>query len=91
MQIIINISIEANNFDKKPILNHIYEFVTNVLNNHYFHAVYIICMQPVPDNSQTFTSLEPIQSCTQKVCSIYMHRWGTSPIAVHKATNCSRT
>ena len=52
MQIMINISIEIYNFDKKlsilikPILN--YQFVINVLNNQYFHAVYIICMQPVP-------------------------------------------
>ena len=61
MQIMISISIELNNFDKKlsilikPIFN--YQFVLNVLNSQYFYAVYIICMQPVPDNSQTFTNL----------------------------------
>ena len=35
-----------------------------------------MCMQP--DSSQTFTGL-----------SMYMHRRGTGPIAVYKATNCS--
>ena len=61
MQIMISISIEIKNFDKKlsilinPIFN--YQFVINVWNNQHFNAVYIICMQPVPYNSQTFTSL----------------------------------
>ena len=63
MQIMLSISIEANNSDKKlsilikPISNRIHDFVINVLNYQHFHAVYIICMQPVPDNSQTFTNL----------------------------------
>ena len=28
-----------------------------VFNNQHFHAVYIMCMQPLPDSSQTFTGL----------------------------------
>ena len=46
MQIMISMSIEANNSDKKlsillkPILNFTYQFNINVLNNQQFHAVY---------------------------------------------------
>ena len=28
-----------------------------LFNNQHFHAVYIMCMQPLPDSSQTFTGL----------------------------------
>ena len=58
----INISIEAYNFDKKlsillkPILNHIIQFIINVLNNQHFHAVYILCMHLLPDNVYQLTT-----------------------------------
>ena len=42
MQIIIHMSVEANNSDKKVsiLLNFTYQFNINVSNNQYFHAVY---------------------------------------------------
>ena len=46
MQIMISMSIEANNSNKKlsillkPIFNFTYQFNMNVLNNQHFHAVY---------------------------------------------------
>ena len=58
--------------------------ITNI-----FMQYYIKCVcSPCPIAVKRLPAYN-LYSNTQRVCTMYMHRRGTSPIAVYKATNCS--